>query len=141
MFGGFDGLTSAVGVILGAIVVGTSTRTLFAVGLGLAVAAAVSMGGGEWLADPDSDLRGAAIMVAATFAGSIAPVIPYLFTSGDLAAGIALGVAVVVGAGVAAARRTLASCSTVRAYLSTFAILAGACVLSAGVTAVYGAAG
>lgn len=78
VFGTFDGATSAIGVVGAAVISGnyTGLTTLL---VGLAVAAAASMGAGEWLQDPGRSMRRALIMGLATLAGSLIPVIPYTF--------------------------------------------------------------
>ncbi len=78
VFGSFDGLTSALGVIAGLIVAGTHTGPRILAGaLGLAVAATVGMGAGEYLSDESRNLRLALIMAAATLVGSILPALPF----------------------------------------------------------------
>ncbi len=83
IFGSFDGLTSALGVITGLIVAGThiSSRILAAC-LGLAVAATVGMAAGEFLSDEARSLRRALVMGAATLTGSILPALPFAFGYG-----------------------------------------------------------
>lgn len=78
VFGSFDGLTSALGVIAGLIVAGTHTGPRILAGaLGLAVAATVGMGAGEYLSDESRNLRLALVMAAATLVGSILPALPF----------------------------------------------------------------
>ncbi len=78
VFGCFDGLTSALGVIAGLIVAGTHTGPRILAGaLGLAVAATVGMGAGEYLSDESRNLRLALVMAAATLVGSILPALPF----------------------------------------------------------------
>lgn len=138
IFGSFDGLTSAVGVVLGAMIAGAATKTLFIAGIGLAVAAAVSMGGGEWLGDTEGSRRKAVIMGLATLVGSMVPIAPYLFASGRLALFCSAAATVALSLGVARARHQLARCSVWRAYGATYGVLFAACVLSAGVAALFG---
>jgi VIT1/CCC1 family predicted Fe2+/Mn2+ transporter len=79
VFGMFDGLTSALGVIAGLIVAGAhSGPKILAAALGLAVAACCGMGAGQYLSDTRHSLRLAAVMAAATLLGSIAPALPFL---------------------------------------------------------------
>jgi VIT1/CCC1 family predicted Fe2+/Mn2+ transporter len=83
VFGSFDGLTSALGVIAGLIVAGTHTGPRILAGaLGLAVAATVGMGAGEYLSDESRNLRLALVMAAATLVGSILPALPFAFGYG-----------------------------------------------------------
>jgi VIT1/CCC1 family predicted Fe2+/Mn2+ transporter len=99
IFGSFDGLTSALGVITGLIVAGTHTGSRILAGaLGLAVAATVGMGAGEYLSDESRNLRLALVMAAATLVGSILPALPFalgygtaqLIASGTLTVAAAL---------------------------------------------------
>ncbi|MDQ2759907.1 MAG: VIT1/CCC1 transporter family protein [Actinomycetota bacterium] len=78
IFGSFDGLTSALGVITGLIVAGVHTGPrILAAALGLAVAATVGMGAGEYLSDEGRSPRRALVMAAATLSGSILPALPF----------------------------------------------------------------
>jgi VIT1/CCC1 family predicted Fe2+/Mn2+ transporter len=83
VFGSFDGLTSAIGVITGLIVAGThSGSRILAASLGLAVAATVGMGAGEYLSDESRSVRRAVVMGAATLTGSMLPALPFAFGDG-----------------------------------------------------------
>ena len=58
IFGSFDGLTSALGVIAGLLAAGVHDGgRILAGALGLAVAATIGMGAGEYLSDPAHDPR------------------------------------------------------------------------------------
>jgi hypothetical protein len=73
VFGTFDGLTSALGVIAGLVVAGTHDgRRILAAALGLAVAATIGMGAGEYLSDTGRSKRLAAVMALASLTGSLA---------------------------------------------------------------------
>jgi VIT1/CCC1 family predicted Fe2+/Mn2+ transporter len=64
-------------VIRGLIVAGTHIGSRILAGaLGLAVAATVGMGAGEYISDESRNLRLALVMAAATLAGSILPALP-----------------------------------------------------------------
>ena len=81
VFGGFDGLTSALGLIVAtALTVGVHALAVAAVAL--AVGAAVSMGAGEWLSDPDASRRRAVVMGVATLVASALPAVPFFVLSG-----------------------------------------------------------
>ncbi len=129
VFGGFDGLSSALGVIAGALAVHSRPRTILAVAGSLAVAAAVSMAEGEWLGDQRSDgrLRRAGLMGAATLVGSALPALGFL---GGRTTGVAFAVVstAAVGAAVAALRPGRLWSSLVRS-LAFLAIGAGLSVL------------
>jgi hypothetical protein len=102
VFGGFDGLSSALGVIAGGLAVHSRPRTILAVAGSLAVAAAVSMAEGEWLGDVQrvGRLRRAALMGVATLVGSALPALGFL---GGRSLGIAVAIASTVAVGVAVA--------------------------------------
>jgi VIT1/CCC1 family predicted Fe2+/Mn2+ transporter len=102
IFGSFDGLTSALGVITGLIVAGTHTGSRILAGaLGLAVAATVGMGAGEYLSDESRNLRLALVMAAATLAGSILPALPFAlgYGTGQLIASATLTIAAALAIG------------------------------------------
>jgi hypothetical protein len=85
IFGGFDGLTSALGVITGLIVAGTDTGPrILAASLGLAVAATVGMGAGEYLSDESRSTRRALVMGGATLAGCMLPALPFALGYGTV---------------------------------------------------------
>lgn len=80
VFGGFDGCTSALGVVTGLVVAGTHSGShILAAALGLAIAATVGMGAGEYLSDVTRNLRRAAVMAVATLTGSLLPALPFAF--------------------------------------------------------------
>jgi len=141
IFGSFDGLTSALGVIAAAYLTG-NTHVLVATACGLAVASAVSMGGGEFLSETSQrsgELNRAGIMAAATFIGSFLPAIPFLFFAKPIALMVA-GVLVLVAAAVIAQFR-VQSQGVIRAYLQTYGILVVAAGLSIGLTLVFNLVG
>ena len=121
VFGSFDGTTSALGVITGLVVAGThSGPKILAAALGLAIAATVGMGAGEYLSDTTRNLRLAFVMAAATFLGSVAPALPFVAGYG-MAEVLASGVVVFL-AGLLIGR--------VRGYRLTFVILVVVCCLT-----------
>jgi hypothetical protein len=83
IFGLYDGLCSALGVILAIAINGSGDLIVAAVAL--AVGSAVSMACGEFLSDSGGSRRKAAAMGLATLLGSISPAIPFIFTSGTIA--------------------------------------------------------
>ena len=83
IFGVFDGLCSALGVILAIAINGAGDLVVAAVAL--AVGSAVSMACGEFLSDSGGSRRKAAAMGTATLIGSIAPAIPFIVFSGTIA--------------------------------------------------------
>jgi hypothetical protein len=71
IFDSFNGLTSALGVSAGLIVAGTTPdRGSSLAPLGLAVAATVGMGAGEYLSEESRNLRLALVIAAATLVGA-----------------------------------------------------------------------
>ncbi|MGA2927924.1 MAG: hypothetical protein ABSG43_18400 [Solirubrobacteraceae bacterium] len=75
--------TSALGVITGLVVAGTdSAPRILAASLGLAVAATVGMGAGEYLSDESRSVRRAVVMGAATLIGSMLPALTFAFGDG-----------------------------------------------------------
>jgi len=141
IFGAFDGMTSLLGVIAGALVTGTE-HVLVVTAAGLAVAATVSMAGGEYLSDTGSAgarRRRAAIMGLATFIGSFLPVIPYLFLARTPATAASAAVTLLMAVGIAQAR--VPKQGALAAYAQTFGILIVAGGLSIITTVALGAAG
>jgi VIT1/CCC1 family predicted Fe2+/Mn2+ transporter len=141
IFGTFDGMTSLLGVIAGALVSGTE-HILVVTAAGLAVAATVSMAGGEFLSDSGTAgarRRRAAIMGLATFIGSFLPVIPYLLFARTPATVASVAVTLLMAVGIAQAR--VPKQGAVAAYVQTFAILIIAGALSIITTVALGATG
>lgn len=121
VFGGFDGLASAVGLV--AALAAHGGGQVIRAAIALAAGAAVSMAAGEWLADPQRQTRRALVMGGSTLAGSIAPAIPFLLAAGNVAdVGCA---AVTAGCGVAIAE--LRPGGRAASYAATFGVLAVAC--------------
>lgn len=137
VLGVFDGAVSCVGVLAGLLTAGASSATIMAVTAGLAVAAAVGMAAGDWLAG--SGARSAATMGVATLTGSILPAIPAAILPHPYGAGSAAAVVMGVGAWIAETRAP--ELGYTRAYLTTAAVLLAAAVLSIAVTLLLGAAG
>lgn len=92
IFGSFDGMTSTLGVVAGLLATHASASKILAASIGIAVAATVGMGAGQYLSDGRRNVRNAVVMAAATLAGSVIPALPFLF--GDSRACIAASIAV-----------------------------------------------
>lgn len=138
IFGGFDGATSLIGFLAGALVVHASSHAVLVQAAGLAVAAAVSMAGADLLAGKSRRL--AAVMGLATLAGSLLPAVPVVLVPGPL--GVLLAAVLVAALGVAIAEtRSRAGGGRRRGYVSTFAILVAASGLAAVVSVALGVAG
>lgn len=99
LFGSWDGVLSCFGVLVALYAVSTAD-TIVRAGVGAAVAAAISMGTGEYEADTRSSYRRAVIMGSCTGLGAFLPALPFLFLSrkaGLVTAGLlALAVSFVV---------------------------------------------
>ena len=128
VFGAFDGLTSAVGLVLVAAL--TSGSNVLAVSIALAVGAAISMAAGEWLADDQPVDRGrrAALMGLATLVGSIVPALPFAVAAHSAARVGAL--AFTCGAGVVIAE--VRPGKRLPSYAKTLGVLALSCGLAVG---------
>jgi VIT1/CCC1 family predicted Fe2+/Mn2+ transporter len=114
IFGSFDGMTSTLGVIAGLLATGASASKILAAAIGIAVAATIGMGAGQYLSDGHRNLRPAVAMGLATLVGSALPAIPFIFGVSD--ACIIASIAI-----------TLAAAGVIghyRGYLITYSILA-----------------
>jgi hypothetical protein len=133
-FGLFDGVTSALGVVVGLVAAGASPHTILVAAAGLAVAAAVGMAFGDYLAGAST--RSASVMGAASLLGSLIPALPVVAwpgMGGDYASlALVLAVAVVI----AQVRG-----GTPRDYTTTAATLAIASGLSIAVSLLLGVTG
>ena len=133
VFGGFDGLTSAVGLIV-ALVLSAHTGTLVIAVAGLAVASAVGMGAGEWLGDSESDFGRALVMAAATAVGAFLPAIPFLFLARWPGAVVAMMISLATAVSIGRVRGRGA-----RGYVETLGITSVAVALSVAVSLFLGA--
>jgi VIT1/CCC1 family predicted Fe2+/Mn2+ transporter len=124
IFGSFDGMTSTLGVVAGLLATNSSAPHIVAGAIGIAVAATIGMGAGQYLSDGERNVRKALVMAAATLIGSVLPAIPFLFgtsTACVLASvGITLAAAAVIG--------------HFRGYLVTYSILIVVSVLTVGLS-------
>ena len=124
IFGSFDGMTSTLGVVAGLLATKSSASHIVAGTIGIAVAATIGMGAGQYLSDGDRNLRKALVMAVATLVGSVLPAIPFFFGT-SLACvlssiGITLGAAAVIG--------------HYRGYLVTYTILITVSLLTVGLS-------
>ena len=132
VFGIEDGASSAMGVILGA-GISLNSRALLIAALALAVSAAVSMGGGQWLSTGDK--RQSIVMGLATFVGSFLPAAPWLIFEGALAFGLCVGIAIGLGVLIAELRPG----KPLESYIATFSVLIIATGAGVGASLVAGA--
>jgi VIT1/CCC1 family predicted Fe2+/Mn2+ transporter len=123
VFGLADGAMSITGVVLYA--AGQHAK-VFPYALAGGVSASLSMAGGEWLSQSDTGLGGAAMMGAATLAGSLIPALPYLLLTGIAAPAVAVVLLAAVAALIARMRA-----HRHHAYLETGAVLAIVLIASA----------
>jgi VIT1/CCC1 family predicted Fe2+/Mn2+ transporter len=126
IFGSFDGMTSTLGVVAGLLATNSSARHIVAAAIGIAVAATVGMGAGQYLSDGQRNLRKAAVMALATLVGSVLPAIPFAFGT-SLACVLASVAITVLAAGVI---------GHFRGYLVTYSILVVVSVLTVGLSIV-----
>jgi hypothetical protein len=80
VFGGSDGLMSILGVVM--FIASRSPSLVVPVAVMGAVSASYSMGAGEFLGQQQTDWPAVPVMAAATFAGTVLPALPYLWSSG-----------------------------------------------------------
>lgn len=79
IFGSFDGMTSTLGVVAGLLATKASAHHVLAGAIGIAVAATIGMGAGQYLSDDQRNLRRAVVMAVATLVGSVLPALPFIF--------------------------------------------------------------
>jgi VIT1/CCC1 family predicted Fe2+/Mn2+ transporter len=72
-------MTSTLGVVAGLLATKATSSHVVAAAIGIAVAATVGMGAGQYLSDGQRNIRNAMIMALATLVGSVLPAIPFLF--------------------------------------------------------------
>ncbi len=129
IFGSFDGLTSVLGVITGALAAGAATGAhILGPAIGLAVAATLGMAAGRYLEDPVGQrrLHLAVVMGVFTMLGSSLPAVPFVTGAGRPQV-VAMLVITAVGGVLIGSRR---------GYLLTFALLVAVGALTAGLSAV-----
>jgi VIT1/CCC1 family predicted Fe2+/Mn2+ transporter len=117
-------MTSTLGVVAGLLATQSSAPHIVAGAIGIAVAATIGMGAGQYLSDGDRNLRKGLVMALATLIGSVLPAIPFFF--GASLACILASVAI-----------TLAAASLIghyRGYLVTYAILITVSVVTVGLS-------
>ena len=125
IFGASDGLMSILGPVM--FFASRNPRLVFPVAFMGAVSAATSMGAGQRLSEQQDDTAGPVVMGGATFAGSVLPAVPYLFTSGLAAVLWSAGVCVAVALGVGHLRSWRK-----HRYLETVGVLAFVAVVTVG---------
>jgi VIT1/CCC1 family predicted Fe2+/Mn2+ transporter len=101
VFGSFDGMTSAMGVILALL---ATPHALLLGALGIGIAAITGMGLGEWQSDSSEGWKPPLVMAIASGAGVLIPVIPFLFIAGWPAVTISAVIIVIATAFIAKVR-------------------------------------
>ncbi len=124
IFGSFDGMTSTLGVVAGLLATDATAPKILAAAIGIAVAATVGMGAGQYLSDGARNMRRAIVMAVATLIGSVLPAIPFFF--GDSHACVAASIAITaLAAGII---------GHYRGYLVTYSILIIVSVVTIGLS-------
>lgn len=118
IFGSFDGLTSALGLIIASAITAGQGAVLVAA-IALAVGSGVGMGAGEWLSDESASLPKAFAMALATIIGVLLPALPWIFVHGDLAFVLCGLITIGMGAAIAELRPG----SRLWSYEVTFGVL------------------
>ena len=136
IFGISDGLTSALGVV---IPLALAHQSMLAVISGLAIAAAIGMGSGEWLSDHTGNLRSAIAMALASFVGTVIPAIPFFVLPYGISS--VVSGALCVGTGVAISETKARDIPRRTAYLQTFSVLLIASTACIGFALLTGTAG
>src|SRR5271167_1673984 len=124
IFGSFDGMTSTLGVVAGLLATKSSAPHIVAGAIGIAVAATVGMGAGQYLSDGQRNMRKAVVMAVATLVGSVLPAIPFVFgtSTGSVLTSLAITVAAAAVIG------------HYRGYLVTYSILVIVAVITVGLS-------
>ncbi|HME05141.1 MAG TPA: VIT1/CCC1 transporter family protein [Solirubrobacteraceae bacterium] len=124
IFGSFDGMTSTLGVVAGLLATNASAPKILAAAIGIAVAATVGMGAGQYLSDGTRNTRRALVMAVATLIGSALPAIPFAFGDSHACVAASIGITV-LAAGII---------GHYRGYLVTYSILIVVSVVTVGLS-------
>ena len=124
IFGSFDGMTSTLGVVAGLLATNASASHVVAAAIGIAVAATVGMGAGQYLSDGQRNVCRALVMALATLVGSVLPAIPFLFGTSQACVAASLGITALAAAVI----------GHYRGYLITYGILIVVSVITIGLS-------
>ena len=102
----------------------SSAPHIVAGAIGIAVAATIGMGAGQYLSDDQRNLRKAVIMATATLIGSVLPALPFVFGSSTACVVASLAITVLPAAVI----------GHYRGYLVTYTILFVVSVLTVGLS-------
>lgn len=140
ILGSFDGATSLVGLLAGALLVHAPPHVVLVEAAALAVAAAVSMAGGTYLAA--KGVTASLVMGVASLVGSLLPALPVVLLPGPAGVGLAALLMLCLGVGIAEVRcRTTERIGRRLAYCSTFLVLLVASGLAVAVSLLLGVSG
>jgi hypothetical protein len=121
-FGTFDGATSSYGVTFAMFAQHRPPVAFVAPVIGLAIASAAGMGGGEAASAEGSDLGGRAVVMAvASIFGVVAVALPFLYL--HHMAALITSLALALALGIAIAQRRSPELGRGKAYLLTFGVL------------------
>ena len=127
VFGGFDGLTCFLGVVLG---LATHPSLVFPAAVGVGVAEATGMAAGEWQSSSSGGFAAAAVIGVATGLATIVPALPYAAAfPGWYARGWSAALVLLITAVIAWSRR--GERGIARASAETFGILAAVALVVA----------
>jgi VIT1/CCC1 family predicted Fe2+/Mn2+ transporter len=90
-------MTSTLGVVAGLLATSATAPKILAAATGIAVAATIGMGAGQYLSDGERNLRLAIVMAVATLVGSVLPALPFAF--GNSTACVLASIAITLAAG------------------------------------------
>jgi len=140
VFGTFDGATSSFGVTFAMFVQHRQPVAFIAPILGLAIASAAGMGGGEAASsDRSSMLMRAVVMAGCSLFGVVVVALPFFFLEGVTA--FVTSLALALGLGLAIAERRRRDLGRARAYALTFGVLAVAIGVTSAVAVLLPGAG
>lgn len=123
VFGGFDGATSVVGVLL---TLTGHPQQILPTAVGLAVAGGVGMAAGSWLSDDaNAGPLEALVIGAATAIGTLLPALPYTVLAGAAAIICSAAVLILLGAVITLVRAR--DRSVARAAAETYGVLLAVC--------------
>ena len=124
LLGASDGTCSIAGVIAGGAAAGIGHNALAVTAIGGALAATVSMGGAEMLAEDATDWGAIGAMGTGTLLGSALPALPLLAMSGHAAWGAVLAVSLLIGLAVGWVRARTTHRTLPQSIAQTLAVLA-----------------
>lgn len=136
IFGSFDGLVCAIGVIISLL---STQHLIFVGGVGVGLAETVGMAAAEWQSDSENGLLPSLVIGATAGTGAIAPTVPYAIGTGPGAELTSIGMLALIVGAISFAR--IEKRGKKRAFVESFAIaLAAAGVVLLGHVAVPGGA-